>query len=314
MKLSLILPIYNEQAILAEVLEKYIQDLEICAKELESDIEVIAVNDGCTDASLDILKGYARLNRGFRIVNLDQRYGKQAAITAGFEAASGDVILLADIDLLNPVGVFERIIKEYLFGNDIVYAYRESIGLENLKRSTTDKIVNFATRIFGVSGTYMGKANIMLFSRNVADILREIPNKNKLMRTMDNWVGYEIATIDYSSNYSKVEMRKKMRSAKLLDRRQGQPSVARSTAREHTPSKIYSIAAMLLAAIFLGLWIFVSYHFGIHFVWHIVCVVAFLALVLSSLLFFARSVMIKRVGIVYTDQTVATYVVKSVIN
>ena len=314
MKISLVIPVYNEQTILAEVLQKYKTDLQnICSQLENTKYEIIAVNDGCTDGSVDILLKEGKLNRNLRIVNFDQRYGKQAAITAGMETAQGDVIILADVDLLNPIGVFEMVVSEYLDGCNIVYAYREALRSEGFKRAASDKIVSMAAKIFGVEGKYMGKANIQLFSRAIADVIISLPAKNKYLRTMNNWVGFEITEIEYASGFSKEEISRKIKTAKALDKQQGQPEAIRSKAREHTPSLIYSMCGFLLSAILMGTWVILGMFVGINLLIHFVLLIAFVIAVLCSLMLLARAIMIKRIGIVHNLEE-PIFKVESIIN
>ena len=317
MKISLVMPVYNEQEILAEVILKYKTDLQQIVKNLGAgaSYEFIAVNDGSTDASVDILGKEAKSNSRFKIINFDQRYGKEAAITAGFEMADGDIVIVADVDLLNPLGVLERLVSEHLDGANIVYGYRERIGWESLKDRVNYAFVKLGTKIFQIEGEYMGKANVQSFSRATADIIREFPERNKLMRAMDTWAGFEIETIGYSSNYSKDEMRTKMADARQKDREQGLPRVYRSTAREHSPSKIYSFAALVMAFALVVGWVALSIlvdNFSL--LWHFVLLVTLVIMLLCSVMFFARAVMIKRIGKLHQMEDGAMYIVKGVVN
>jgi glycosyltransferase involved in cell wall biosynthesis len=315
MKISLILPIYNEQEILGQVLENYKTDLKnICRDVKGVSYEIIAVNDGCTDASVDILMKEGKLNRSLRIVNLKEHFGKQAAITAGFEAAEGDLVIVADIDLLNPTGVLQNMVIECLAGNPIVYAYREHIGKEKVKHAINNFLVRFSTRMFNIPGSFVGKANIMLFTRDVADILKELPEKNKLLRYMDNWVGYEIASISYASSYSREEIREKVAAAKRRAKEQGLPDVMRSRARDHTPTKIYAIASVFTAVMFLVTWIVLAIEMNFGFFEHLVLTIAFISVIFASILFYVRSVMIKRIGLVHNDLSSPIYIIESVVN
>ena len=314
MKVSLVLPVYNEHLILREVLEKYKTDLSNVCRSLNASWEIIAVNDGCTDGSKEILVSAGRLMRNLRIVNLEARYGKQAAITAGMEAASGDVVILADVDLLNPVGVIGRVVEEYLAGHEIVYAYREHLVKENLRMRVSEKLVELACKVFGVEGEYMGKANLMLFSRAAADVIVALPNKNKLLRTMDTWVGFRIHMMGYASGYNRDEIAGKVRNAKKLDKMQGHPKVGRATAREHTPSKVYSLCSALLSVILLVTLVVVNVTVGMNIFATVGLGVVLLGLVTIALLFWARAIMIKRVGVVHFDTSEPIYRVESVIN
>lgn len=307
------MPIYNEHLILAEVLEKYKADLTAVAKDLGASWEIIAVNDGSDDGSKEILLSVAKMTRSLRIVNLAGRFGKQAAITAGMEAASGDVVVLVDVDLLNPVGVIGRVMQEYMAGEEIVYAYREHLRGERLKLGASDRLAAFAAKIFGVQGEYMSKANIMLFSRATADVIRALPNKNKYLRAMDNWVGFEIKVIVYPSGYNKDEIRDKVRAAKALDKQQGLPNLGRSTAREHTPSKIYGFVCLLLTLFFVGLTVGLSFT-GMHILVNVIWAIIILGMATLTIMLFARSIMIKRIGVVHLKFDDPIYEVENVIN
>jgi len=314
MKISLILPIYNEQATLREVLDKYMDELKHLAKANKGSYEIIAVNDGCTDTSLDILMKEAKLNRSLKIINLNQRYGKEAAVTAGFEMAGGDIVILADVTLLNPTGILERMVGEYIDGHEIVYGYREAIGWENMKHSMSHTLINFACRVFKISGEYTGRANIMLFSRSVADVLVSLPHKNKFMRTMDNWTGYDIETVLYASCHSKEEVRRKTRESNAKLKREGCPKVHRSKAREHTPSIIYSITCFIMAIMFIAAWAVLNRLFVIDLWWHFVGLLSVLVTFMCSALFYARAVMIKRIGTVHQRDEEILYEVANVVN
>ena len=314
MKISLILPIYNEQAILEEVLSNYKADLKGVCEKIKGTYEIIAVNDGCTDASPDILVKEGRLNRSLRIINLEQRYGKQAAITAGMDAATGDVLILADVDLLNPIGIIERMVEQHKQGSAIVYAYRDHIGFEKTKMWFSDRMVGLATRLFGVAGIYTGKANLQLFGRDVADVIISLPNKNKLMRAMDNWTGFTIDKVNYVSGYNKTEIVEKVAEAKARDKRNGIVLPPRSTAREHTASKVYSLTSALASVAFLVFWIILASFTTIGLIWSIVMAVSLVALVLVAVLLYARSLMIKRLGVVYNQIEGSIYKIKSLMN
>ncbi|MCL2587485.1 MAG: glycosyltransferase [Firmicutes bacterium] len=316
MKISLIMPVYNEQEILGEVIAKYKTDLVQTVKNLGgTGYEFIAINDGCSDNSVEVMGAEAKLNSNFKIVNFDQRYGKEAAIAAGFEMATGDVVLVADVDLLNPLGVLERLVEEYVDGSNIVYGYRERIGKEARKDWISDLFVRMGTKIFQIEGQYMGKANVMLFSRPVADILREFPERNKMMRMMNSWSGFEIAIMGYASNYTKQEVKRKIAEAKALDKRQGNPQVIRSKAREHTPSKIYAITGLLMAVAFIMGWVALDMFMdNLSLWWHLVLCFILIIIILCSLMFMARSVMIKRIGTLHNKEDSVMYVVKGVVN
>ena len=317
MKISLVIPVYNEQIELAEVLAKYVTDLKhICSvyKELNVIYEIVAVDDGSNDASVKILSESARLNRNIRIISFDARYGKQAAVTAGFEATTGDCVILADVDILNPIGILKRVFDEFLNGEQIVYAYRERVGLDKMANSMSEGFTNIAAKLFGVGGNYTGRSRISLYSRNVVDVLVALPAKNKLMRSMDNWVGWNIKPIEYASSYNKREEREKNHSMHKRFKERGGDIVQRSKIREHTTALIYARTFLVITALFLIIGIVLLAVLSLPFLFHFFLWLIIIMLVIITTTIFARATLIKRVGIIHNRETQEIYNIANVIN
>jgi len=314
-KISLVVPVYNEQLELSEVLTKYVMDLKNIVKNRPStSYEVVVVNDGSNDDSTKILAEAARLNRNIRVINFDARYGKQAAITAGMAKATGDCVVLADIDVLNPFGVIEFIVNEYLEGHEIVYAYRERNGWDAFANGVSEGFVKFASGLYGVRGRYTGRPRVMLYSRNIVDVLNTLPEKNKVMRTMDAWIGYNIKNLMFSSEYDRREEKQKLREAKQQYIDRGGDVVQRNKVREHTSSMVYAttLLSLTFAMMLLGILfpIFLQMEFvHIFFWWLITTMVGFLSVALL-----ARAAIIKRVGLIHKKDVVEIYNIKNTIN
>jgi dolichol-phosphate mannosyltransferase len=316
-KISLVLPIYNEQFALAEVLAKYVTDLKhICSIYREQGVsyEIIAVNDGSTDSSVKVLSESARLNRNIRVINFDARYGKQAAVTAGFEAASGDCVILADVDILNPIGVLKRIFDEFLEGEAIVYAYRERFGFDKLSNAVSEWFTNVAAKFFSVDGVYIGRPRIALFSRNVVDVLVALPAKNKFMRAMDNWLGWSVSIIEFSSSYNKKEERSKNNRMQQQFKERGGDEVARSKVREHTSALIISRVCMACAFLLLVTTIILHAAASLHFMAYVFLWIFVLGFIGVSLFTLANAVLVKRVGNIRNRAVEEIFNIKNVLN
>lgn len=313
-KISLVLPVYNEAKILQEVLAKYVKDI----KSLNTPYEIVAVNDGSTDESLNILLSAAKLNRNLRIINLDGRYGKQAAITAGMDACDKNsaAIILADIDILNPIGVINLIVEHFQKGSQIVYARRDVLnGRDKIKLSLSDRIVNLGLRFFGIKGNYTGKTNISLFSRSVADVILSFPDKNKYLRTVDNWVGWEIDYISYPSGYNKTELKRKQAQASLVKKSKFHDTEApRDKMREHTPSLYYALTISIISLALLCVGIYFAVELKPSFYYQLILWLSFILTAFVAPLFYIRAVLIKRVGIIHGAGTEKIYVIKNVVN
>ena len=302
-KISLVLPIYNEANVLREVLEKYTTDLNNAVSEFGGTYEIIAVNDASNDETSVILGDTFKKNTKLKILNISYRSGKQAAQTAGIDAATGDVVILADIDLLNPVGILKQLLAHYFTGNQIVYAYREKLKGEHLKAKTTMAMLNIAAMAFSVEGIFTGRAQIQLFSRDVADIIMALPNKNKYLRNMDNWFGYEVLKVEYPSEYSKTEIKQKLKLQTKRRKTALQSVVKRDKIREHTASLIYAYGLLITALITLTLNILIAttQTININFGLAIVLWLVNILFLTASILFFARTVLIKNIGLIHAD-------------
>jgi glycosyltransferase involved in cell wall biosynthesis len=310
-KISLILPVYNEELIIEEVLRKYIRDLEEIKKNNDADWEIIAVNDGSTDGTHLILLQYAKIYRNVKVVTLTGRFGKQAAVTAGFAAADGDAVMLADIDLLNPTGILTRIYTEWqATKTPIIHGYREFIAGEKRKAVLTDFFMRLATKLFMIDGRYNGKVNIALYSADAVGIIRANPTKNKYIRTMDNWVGWTPKEIWYASEYNKEEIIKK--TAELKHRHGDSIIIPRDKGRENSAAKTYAWLSLCFAIISLGF-------AAVTVSWKVVyCTVVlfaiFVVLIVCSGLFFLKSLLMKRIGFVRYKNGEIIYEIKSILN
>ena len=310
MKISLVLPVYNESPILDTVLERYIADLKSICESYDCTYEVIAVNDGSDDASEDILKKHAKLCRKVRIVNLDGRHGKQSAVTAGFDVATGDVVIMADVDLLNPGGILAHMFESFVDGHQIVYGYREKLGGEALRLGISTSLARTAAKVFRMEGEYIGKSNIQMFSRDVMDVIVALPNKNRYLRTMDNWTGWSVHPVNYASAYNKTEIREEMR------RRNDETFCRRDNTRAHTPSKIYATCFLLTAllAAAAGIIFLAVPQISLGFPFHLMTWLLAFCLLATSVMYFARGTLIKRIGVIHTNEKSEIYRVRNIVN
>ena len=224
-KISLVLPVYNEQVVLKEVLTKYITDLENIRLKEKYQWEIIAVDDCSEDESRLIMLDFARQYQNFRIVTLVERVGKHTAVTAGLSVATGDLVLTAEIDLQNPVGFLAGMLQEHLkSGAPIIYGYRQFNGWRRRKALITDRMTRLACRLFVLDGYFTGIVNAELYTADVVEVLRDNPSKTKYMRAMNNWVGWETKEYWYASEYTDNEakarvekLRKKSRSVTRIN-------------------------------------------------------------------------------------------------
>lgn len=137
MKLSIVLPVYNESGSLNELY----RELSAVLEALETEYEIIAVNDGSRDESASILEKIAHNDTHFCVIHLSKNYGQTAALSAGFEAATGDVVIPMDADLQNDPHDIPRLLAEIDTGIDVVSGWRKH-RKDNLLRRLPSVIAN----------------------------------------------------------------------------------------------------------------------------------------------------------------------------
>lgn len=309
-KISLVLPVYNEQIVLRDVLKKYIADLENIRYKKQYQWEIIAVDDCSNDESRLIMLEFAREYQNFRIVTLANRVGKHSAVTAGLSVAAGDLVLTAEIDLQNPVGFLEGMVNEHLkSGTPIIYGYRQFNGWRRRKALITDRMTRLACRLFVLDGYFTGIVNAELYTADVVAVLRDNPSKTKYMRTMNNWVGWETKEYWYASEYTDSEV--KARTEQLRKRTRGY--VGFKKAGHVAPVNIWwglLFVLLAVATFVLGFNVTAVAHpvlLGVIFT----SAFAFIVLALMS---FLRALLLERIGKVKYHAGEVIYEIKNILN
>ena len=191
--LSCVVPCRNEADNLGRLLPLLTSVLGACCR----DWEVILVDDGSTDATPAMLTRWARLP-GFRVLQLSRNFGKEAALTAGLQAAAGDVVVMMDADLQHPPALIETFLEHWRNGADVVYAVREHRRDESLFKRLGTRcfygLVNAADR-FEVPA---GAGDFRLLDRSVVDSLLALPERNRFMKGLYAWVGFDAVAVPYT--------------------------------------------------------------------------------------------------------------------
>lgn len=309
-KISLILPVYNEQVILRDVLNKYLADLENIRAQQGYEWEVVAVDDCSADESKLILLDFAKKYRNFKVVSLANRSGKHAAVSAGFTATTGTVVMTAEIDLQNPMGLLGEMLKEHLTtGVPIIYGYQEFSGWKKRKAFMTDRITRFACRLFLIDGYFTGIVNAELYAADVVDVLRQNPVKNKYMRTMNNWVGWESREFWYAREYSDDEA--KMKQEQLRARSRHYQGYKRR-GHENSGTKWWALLCILLAAVAFGSAVYMVSRVDVLYT-GMMFILGF-AFVALAIMFWLRSLLLTRIGKLNYREGEIIYEIKSILN
>ena len=191
--LSCVIPAYNE----ADSLPLVLPELWKALGALTDRFEIVVVNDGSRDTSLDVLSVLAVRYPGIVVVDLSRNFGKEAALTAGLEAASGDVVVLMDADGQHPIALLPTMLQRWRDGVDVVYAVRstraDQSSLHVVLTAWFYKLINWGNRVEIPANA----GDFRLMDRRVVDALLLLPERNRFMKGLYAWVGFQSTAIDY---------------------------------------------------------------------------------------------------------------------
>jgi len=190
-----VVPLYNEAANVAPLLER----IGAVADALrgEHGYEIVLVNDGSTDGTLAALRDEMTRRRHIILVNLSRNFGHQLAATAGLEIASGDAVVLMDGDLQDPPELIPDFLRKWRSGYDVVYAVRRTRpGESPFKLLTARAFYRIIKRLTKIE-IPMDAGDFRLMSRRVVDALRRAPERNRFLRGMVSWVGFNQTAVEY---------------------------------------------------------------------------------------------------------------------
>ncbi|MDG2188955.1 MAG: glycosyltransferase family 2 protein [Candidatus Marinimicrobia bacterium] len=165
MKLSIIIPMYNEQESLDSL---FLELSDLFGQEAKT--EIIFINDGSSDNTLSILESKIKNYPSWSIINLYRNYGKSVALQAGFDNSKGEIIATMDADLQDNPKEIHRLIKELENGYDVVSGWKKN-RKDPLEKKIASKIFNFFVRVFSGLKIHDSNCGIKVFKREVTEML-----------------------------------------------------------------------------------------------------------------------------------------------
>jgi polyisoprenyl-phosphate glycosyltransferase len=195
---SLVLPVYNEEKVLAELLRR----LGLLLGELDrgGTWEVIFVNDGSADRSRELIEAACQQEARFKLINLSRNFGHQIAITAGIDRAEGDAVVIMDADLQDPPEIIAEMLQRHAEGYDVVYAVRRKREGESwFKRASAALFYRTLKRVVGVD-IPTDTGDFRLMSRRAVLALRGLREANRFVRGLVAWIGFRQIAVHYDRN------------------------------------------------------------------------------------------------------------------
>lgn len=193
---SIVVPMYNEKEVVHiffDAVEKVIAPISE-----KYNFEIIAVNDGSKDNTLELLKEIQSVNDKVGVVNLSRNFGHEAAVAAGLQYSSGDAVIVMDADLQDPPNLITKMLVKWEQGYDVVNAKRASRKEDTfLKRWTAKKFYQVINQLSGKIKIPENVGNYRLMSRRVVDEINALPEKNRVFRVLVNVIGYPTTEVEF---------------------------------------------------------------------------------------------------------------------
>ena len=193
-KVSVVIPMYYEE----EVAQECYNRMKKVLNELKNYYsEIIFVNDGSKDKTLDILEEIAKKDKDVKVVSFARNFGHQCAVTAGLKYVTGDVVCIIDADLQDPPELIKEMLKKWEEGYEVIYGKRKTREGESFFKLFTAKsfykILNFFSDVEIPKDT----GDFRLVDRKVVDTINSMPEHNKFLRGLFSWVGYKQYAFEY---------------------------------------------------------------------------------------------------------------------
>jgi glycosyltransferase involved in cell wall biosynthesis len=190
---SIIIPVYNEEAVVNETYQRLTRVMELIGESYE----LLFVNDGSQDKTAEIIERLAETDERTRLLDFSRNFGHQIAITAGMDYARGDAIIIIDADLQDPPELIPQMIKKWKEGYEVVYAKRLKRKGETLFKKWTASLFYRTLRTLTEVDIPLDTGDFRLMDRKVCDALQGIREKNRFVRGLVSWVGFRQTAIEY---------------------------------------------------------------------------------------------------------------------
>ena len=194
MLLSVVVPCFNEEAVLRETHRRLSAVLERLD---DLDYEVVYVDDGSRDRTPLVLQQLQAGDRRVRVVRFSRNFGHQIAVTAGVEHARGDAVVLIDADLQDPPEVIPEMVARWREGHDVAYGVRTDRPGESAFKLATAKAFYRGINRLSETPIPLDTGDFRLMDRKVVDALAAMPERDRFVRGMVSWVGFRQVAVPY---------------------------------------------------------------------------------------------------------------------
>lgn len=190
--ISCVVPVYNEQ----DVVAPFTQKLAATLSELTNNFEIILVDDGSRDHTVEKIQALPKTCR-VKLLGLSRNFGKETALTAGIENASGDVVILLDADFQHPVEVLSTFLQKWTEGYDMVYGERQGRESEALLKRNFARLFYWIMQKITSINIPNNAGDFRLMDRKIVEAIKTFPERTRFMKGLYAWVGYKTIGVPY---------------------------------------------------------------------------------------------------------------------
>lgn len=191
--ISIVIPVLNEE----ESVDPFVDAVAPLLDATGASWELIFVDDGSTDQTINILLARRRRNPQIRIVKLSRNFGKEAALAAGLDHAAGDMVAVMDVDMQDPPELLTEMVARWREGYDVVYGRRvQRTNDSALKRMTARRFYKLFNQISDAP-IPDNVGDFRLMDRSVVEALKRLPERVRFMKGLFSWVGFKSIAVDY---------------------------------------------------------------------------------------------------------------------
>ena len=193
MDISVIIPVYNEELNLPKIYDR----LKSVMNNMSVAHELIFINDGSRDKSMQIIREFAAKDTAVRYINFSRNFGHQIAVTAGLDKTRGKSVAIIDADLQDPPELIAEMYAKMKEGFQVVYAKRRSRkGESAMKKWTAKLFYRLLARITSIS-IPVDTGDFRIIDKKIVDILRDMPEQQKYLRGQISWIGFNQTYVEY---------------------------------------------------------------------------------------------------------------------
>lgn len=191
--ISIVIPIFNEEEILQQLYDRLVGAAPLWKEEYE----IILVDDGSSDKSLEIMRGFVAQNPNFKVIKLSRNFGHQPAISAGIKKAKGDAVIVMDGDLQDPPEELPRFLDKWREGNHVVYAIRTKRKEGFFKKLAYKLFYRFLARVSNID-IPIDSGDFCVMDRKVVDALNiSMPENIRFVRGLRAYAGFKQVGVTY---------------------------------------------------------------------------------------------------------------------